>query len=67
MDTWETSQIYTGGKQLATSVLGKFITVTILDKLDSELRERKRGEAHTIPEFKKFNCPRNFIPKYFIL
>lgn len=36
MDRRDTGQVCDGGKQLAASVLGKFITVEILDKLDSE-------------------------------
>lgn len=36
MDRWDTGQVCDGGKQLAASVLGKFIMVEILDKLDSE-------------------------------
>lgn len=36
MDRQDTGQVCDGGKQLAASVLGKFITVEILEKCDSE-------------------------------
>lgn len=42
MDKWDVGQVCNGRKQLAASVLGKFIMVKILDKLDSESNRREQ-------------------------